>query len=96
MQLEPETINNDNEYKYSFMHLAGALDFERVKKYYQTSGVPGKVFSFCDDMERIYAQAHIVIARAGAVTLAEANIWGLPLVLFPLVPSIYDHQRKSY
>ena len=55
------------------LHIAGALDFERVSEIAQ--GRPNhKVLGFCDQMPSAYALADLVIARSGASSLTEIAI----------------------
>jgi UDP-N-acetylglucosamine--N-acetylmuramyl-(pentapeptide) pyrophosphoryl-undecaprenol N-acetylglucosamine transferase len=42
-----------------------------------------------------YAWAHLAIARAGAGTLAELALAGLPSLLVPLADAAADHQRDN-
>ena len=50
---------------------------------------------FIDDMPAAYAAADLVIARAGAMTLAELAILGKPALLIPLPTAADDHQSKN-
>jgi UDP-N-acetylglucosamine--N-acetylmuramyl-(pentapeptide) pyrophosphoryl-undecaprenol N-acetylglucosamine transferase len=40
-------------------------------------------------------EADLVIARAGAMTVAELTACGKPAILIPLPSAIYDHQTKN-
>ena len=53
------------------------------------------LFPFAQDMEQVYAAADIVVARAGALTLAEITACGLPAILIPYPYAAGDHQRKN-
>jgi UDP-N-acetylglucosamine--N-acetylmuramyl-(pentapeptide) pyrophosphoryl-undecaprenol N-acetylglucosamine transferase len=48
-----------------------------------------------DRMEQAYALADLVITRAGASTLAEVLLCGLPAIIFPLPHAADDHQRYN-
>ncbi len=52
-------------------------------------------FPFDSEMERVYAAADLVIARAGAITLAELEACNLPAILIPYPYAAGDHQRKN-
>jgi UDP-N-acetylglucosamine--N-acetylmuramyl-(pentapeptide) pyrophosphoryl-undecaprenol N-acetylglucosamine transferase len=43
----------------------------------------------------LLARAHLVIARAGASTVAELSVAGRPAILIPLPHAIDDHQRAN-
>ncbi len=53
------------------------------------------LFAFTDRIELAYAAADMVIARAGALTLAEITAAGLPSILIPYPFAAGDHQRKN-
>ncbi len=50
---------------------------------------------FIDDMAIAYGASDLVICRAGALTLAEIAVAGLPAVLIPFPHAAADHQRKN-
>ncbi len=84
-QLPPET---------QVLHIAGALDFERVKEIAKDR--PGyKVLGFCDDMPAAYAVADLIVARSGASSLTEIAIAGLPAILVPYPYAADDHQTRN-
>ena len=62
---------------------------------YAAAGCPATVEAFFDDMPARMAAADLVVARAGASTLAELTILGRPSVLVPLPTAADDHQRKN-
>jgi UDP-N-acetylglucosamine--N-acetylmuramyl-(pentapeptide) pyrophosphoryl-undecaprenol N-acetylglucosamine transferase len=78
-------------------HQAGASDAARCAERYEALGLGHKVQvqAFIDDMAAAYASATLVIARAGALTLAELAIAGRPAILVPLPTAAGDHQRKN-
>jgi UDP-N-acetylglucosamine--N-acetylmuramyl-(pentapeptide) pyrophosphoryl-undecaprenol N-acetylglucosamine transferase len=82
---------------FSLVHQTGSADLERVTGRYQTLGLGDRVTTtaFIDDMAAAYAQADLVIARAGALTLAELAIAGRPALLVPLPTAADDHQSKN-
>jgi UDP-N-acetylglucosamine--N-acetylmuramyl-(pentapeptide) pyrophosphoryl-undecaprenol N-acetylglucosamine transferase len=53
------------------------------------------VVDFIDDMARAYAEADLVICRAGAITVSELTAAGVASVLVPLVASTTSHQRDN-
>ncbi len=76
------------------LHLAGALDFSRVAEL--AHGRPGyHVLGFCAQMAAAYAVADLIIARAGASSLTEIALAGLPAILVPYPFAADDHQTRN-
>ncbi|MGH7521739.1 MAG: undecaprenyldiphospho-muramoylpentapeptide beta-N-acetylglucosaminyltransferase [Gemmatimonadales bacterium] len=61
---------------------------------YVPLAVPGRVVvrGFFDPIATAYAAADLVVARAGAMTVAELCAWGKPSILVPLPTAAADHQ----
>jgi UDP-N-acetylglucosamine--N-acetylmuramyl-(pentapeptide) pyrophosphoryl-undecaprenol N-acetylglucosamine transferase len=59
--------------------------------------VPGRVVvrGFFDPMALAYRAADLVVARAGAMTVAELCAWGKPSILVPLPTAAADHQTHN-
>ncbi len=53
------------------------------------------MIEFIDDMAAAYAWADVVVARAGALTIAELSAAGLAAILVPYPYAIDDHQRRN-
>ncbi|OUR85262.1 undecaprenyldiphospho-muramoylpentapeptide beta-N-acetylglucosaminyltransferase [Cycloclasticus sp. 44_32_T64] len=77
------------------IHQAGKTTIETAKEQYKLADVNADVRSFIDDMNQAYQWADIVICRAGAMTVSELAIMGLPSILVPLPHAIDDHQTKN-
>ena len=50
---------------------------------------------FIDDMAAAYRWADLVLCRAGASTLAELCVCGLPAILVPYPHAVDDHQTAN-
>jgi UDP-N-acetylglucosamine--N-acetylmuramyl-(pentapeptide) pyrophosphoryl-undecaprenol N-acetylglucosamine transferase len=70
-------------------------DLERVGVAYEAVGIEAELAAFFPDIGEKLAAAHLVIARAGASTVAELAIAGRPAVLVPLPGAIDDHQAAN-
>jgi UDP-N-acetylglucosamine--N-acetylmuramyl-(pentapeptide) pyrophosphoryl-undecaprenol N-acetylglucosamine transferase len=70
-------------------------DLETVRALYGTAGIDAELASFFDDMPAKLAQAHLVIARSGASTIAELTAAGRPAILVPYPHATDDHQTKN-
>ncbi len=76
-------------------HQAGEKQFEALVAAYEAAGVAGELLPFIDDMADRYAQADLVICRAGALTVAELAAVGVGSVLVPLPHAVDDHQTRN-
>lgn len=76
-------------------HQTGELDYPRVSEAYRQSGTPVTVVPFVYDMPSAINDADLVVARSGAMTLAEVTACAKPAILIPLPTAIYDHQTKN-
>ncbi|MDA0652207.1 MAG: undecaprenyldiphospho-muramoylpentapeptide beta-N-acetylglucosaminyltransferase [Proteobacteria bacterium] len=70
-------------------------DLDRVRRVYSSAGIKADLAPFFDDMPRRLAAAHLVIARAGASTIAEVTVAGRPIILVPYKHAMDDHQTAN-
>lgn len=70
-------------------------DQERVRAAYAADGIAAELSPFFADVAARLAAAHLVIARAGASTVAELAVAGRPSILVPLPGAIDDHQSAN-
>lgn len=70
-------------------------DLGRVRAAYDLAGIDAELASFFADVAERLVTAHLVIARAGASTVAELAIAGRPAILVPLPGAIDDHQTAN-
>lgn len=83
--------------KVRVLHQAGQGNLQQVRDSYkaQTGFESVLVEEFIDEMDVAYRWAHIVICRAGAMTIAELMAMGRPSVLVPYPYAAGDHQTKN-
>jgi len=67
-------------------------DIDRVRIRYAELGIPADLMTYIEDMPDKLAEAHLVIARAGASTIAELTAAGRPAILIPFPSATDDHQ----
>jgi len=72
-----------------------AEDIERVRERYAALGIPAELATYMEDLPARLAWAHLVIARAGASTIAELTAAGRPAILIPLPSATDDHQTAN-
>lgn len=80
--------------KIAVKHQCGKNNFEKTIGYYQ-GNQNVEVLEFIDNMPEIYAWADFIIARAGALTIAEINACGLPAIFVPYPHAVDDHQTSN-
>lgn len=80
---------------FKVVHQTGRKHFDAVRELYAAAGVRADIRPFLDDMARQYAQADVVICRAGALTAAELAAAGVASVLVPFPFAVDDHQTHN-
>jgi UDP-N-acetylglucosamine--N-acetylmuramyl-(pentapeptide) pyrophosphoryl-undecaprenol N-acetylglucosamine transferase len=76
-------------------HQSGKQHIGALRAAYANAKVDAEVVDFIDDMARRYAQADLVICRAGAITVSELTAAGIASVLIPFMASTTTHQRDN-
>ena len=76
-------------------HQSGKKNIEALRKSYADAGVNANVVDFIEDMAAAYAEADVVICRAGAITVSELTAAGVASVLVPFVAATTSHQRDN-
>jgi UDP-N-acetylglucosamine--N-acetylmuramyl-(pentapeptide) pyrophosphoryl-undecaprenol N-acetylglucosamine transferase len=77
------------------VHQAGEKHLDALRQHYKDAGVQGELVAFIDDMARRYAEADLVVCRAGAVTVAELSAGGMASILVPFPHAVDDHQTAN-
>src|SRR5262252_9344836 len=77
------------------IHLSGARDERLVADNYRRENVPAYIGAFHHRMEEVYSAADLVVARAGAASLAEFAGFSLPGILIPFPYAADDHQTRN-
>jgi UDP-N-acetylglucosamine--N-acetylmuramyl-(pentapeptide) pyrophosphoryl-undecaprenol N-acetylglucosamine transferase len=82
--------------KMCIHHQTGAEDLDRTRDLYRQAGWdPARVVPFIKDMTAAYAEAHLVLCRAGATTIAELTACGRPAIMVPYPHAAADHQSAN-
>ena len=74
------------------LHQTGAAHLEFVRRRYEERGVAAEVADFIEDIASRYAEADLIICRAGATTVAEIAAAGIASLLVPYPHAVDDHQ----
>ncbi|MCB5161414.1 undecaprenyldiphospho-muramoylpentapeptide beta-N-acetylglucosaminyltransferase [Marinomonas algarum] len=92
----PEVIANwPSSQRLDVWHQTGVRNFEEVIANYQSARAEARVDAYLDDIDKAYYWADIVLCRAGAMTVSELAIAGLPSILVPYPHAIDDHQTAN-
>jgi UDP-N-acetylglucosamine--N-acetylmuramyl-(pentapeptide) pyrophosphoryl-undecaprenol N-acetylglucosamine transferase len=79
----------------SVKHQAGAKQIDQLRANYAAAGVAGETVPFIDDMAAAYADADLVICRAGAMTVSEVAAAGVAALFVPFPHAVDDHQTTN-
>jgi len=78
------------------IHQVGRIEaVEKTADIYKRAQLEAEVFPFSNRIADLYCEADLAIARAGAGTVAELAVAGIPAVLVPLPQAVDDHQRVN-
>ena len=77
------------------VHQSGEKHLDALLNSYAAAGVEGEFVAFIGDMAARYAEADLVICRAGALTVSELSAAGMASVLVPFPHAVDDHQTAN-
>jgi UDP-N-acetylglucosamine--N-acetylmuramyl-(pentapeptide) pyrophosphoryl-undecaprenol N-acetylglucosamine transferase len=76
-------------------HQTGTRMLESTREAYASRGVNAEVSAFIEDIASAYADADLVICRAGALTVSELAAAGVAAILVPFPAAVDDHQTRN-
>jgi UDP-N-acetylglucosamine--N-acetylmuramyl-(pentapeptide) pyrophosphoryl-undecaprenol N-acetylglucosamine transferase len=76
-------------------HQAGERTRPVAEAAYARAGVAAEIHTFIEDMAGAYSWADLVIARSGALTVAELAAAGVASILVPYPAAVDDHQTRN-
>lgn len=88
------TLLSRSGFSIEVWHQTGKVDEEKVRKLYEEASVNAKVMPFIENMAEAYAWASLVVARAGAGTVAEVAATGTPAIFIPYTGAA-GHQEAN-
>ena len=77
------------------IHQTGRTESDVVAEAYASAGIEAEVHGFIERIEEAYRRADLVVCRAGAGTIAEITVMGLPALLVPYPHAAHDHQHRN-
>ena len=92
----PEALTAfSKKHAIAIRHQSGKAMLGAVQASYQALDLEVTVSAFINDMAEAYEWADCVIARAGATTVAELTVAGVPSILVPYPHAVDDHQTAN-
>jgi UDP-N-acetylglucosamine--N-acetylmuramyl-(pentapeptide) pyrophosphoryl-undecaprenol N-acetylglucosamine transferase len=83
------------EYRPNVAHQSGAKQIDALREAYAAVDVEAATLPFIDDMANAYAEADVVICRAGASTVSEIAAIGAAALFVPFPYAVDDHQTRN-
>ena len=77
------------------LHQSGRAQIEALRANYAAAGVQAELTAFIDDTAQAFAQADLVLCRAGASTVTELAAIGAAAVFVPLPSAVDNHQTRN-
>lgn len=78
-----------------FIFLTGKNDYEHVKHLFASGRAGVSVNEYVDEMHHAYSAADVAVARAGASSVFELAVFGVPTIFVPYPFAADDHQRLN-
>lgn len=88
-------LPHDLKLRLSVVQQCRPEDLEAVRTVYANAEIRAELRPFFADMPQRLAEAHLVIARSGAGTVAELMAIGRPAILVPYPAAMDDHQSDN-
>jgi len=76
-------------------HQSGARQIEALRAHYQAAGVQAELTPFIEDTAQAFADADLIICRAGASTVTEIAAVGAAALFVPFPSAVDDHQTAN-
>ena len=76
-------------------HQSGAREIDALRAHYAAAGVQAELTPFIDDTAQAFADADLVICRAGASTVTELATVGAAALFVPFPSAVDDHQTLN-
>jgi len=83
------------EQRPQVLHQSGAKQIDELRGNYTAAGVLAELTPFIDDTAQAFAEADLVICRAGASTVTELAAVGAAALFVPFPSAVDDHQTHN-
>ncbi len=91
----PRTCWPRNKNRISIVHQTGERDYNAVRVAYARREINAEVLPFIGNMAERFAQADLIVCRAGAITAAEVAAAGRAAIFIPFGASTDSHQLRN-
>ncbi|MFC2091253.1 undecaprenyldiphospho-muramoylpentapeptide beta-N-acetylglucosaminyltransferase [Elusimicrobiota bacterium] len=78
--------------KLQFIHICGNKLYRELLEHYSKFQFSARIYKYLEPIENAYSVADIILARAGATTIAEIAAIGIPAIFIPYSESTSQHQ----
>lgn len=83
------------ERRPSVLHQSGAKQIDELRAHYAAAGVQAELTPFIEDTAQAFADADLIVCRAGASTVTEIAAVGCAAVFVPFPSAVDDHQTTN-
>ena len=83
------------EQRPTVKHQSGEKQIDALRANYESAGVAAELTPFIDNTAQAFADADLVICRAGASTVTELAAVGAPALFVPFPFAVDDHQTRN-
>ena len=90
-----QQLPQDLKKRLKVVQQAREEDLERVRNAYDVCGIQAEVAPFFTNLPEIMANSQLIVARAGASTIAELTVLGRPSILVPLPHALDNDQLQN-
>ncbi len=77
------------------LHQSGEKQIEALRANYEAAGVQAQLIPFIDDTAQAFADADLIVCRAGASTVTEIAAVGAAALFVPFPSAVDDHQTSN-
>lgn len=89
------TLQQATHHTFSITHQCGHHHLQITQQHYQKHHLEAQVIEFSPSLPTLYARADLIIARAGAMSVAEISTIGCPALFIPYPHAVNDHQYHN-
>lgn len=83
------------EQRPQVLHQSGAQQIDALRQAYAAAGVQAELTPFIEDTAQAFAEADLIVCRAGASTVTEIAAVGAAAIFVPFPHAVDDHQTTN-